>query len=512
MRQKSTFALILHQNQLFGLRSRDIIAKLAGQTAVYGLSSIIGRLLNYLLTPLLTRVFNQADYGIITELYSYSGFFMVLFVYGMETAFFRYIKQVQQAERVYSTVMWSLLASTLLFTGLLTFFAPQIAALIQYPNHPEYIVWFAFILGLDALSAVPFARLRYEEKAWRFAAIRLFNIGVNIGLVLFFLLLCPVWEHRFAFIGWWYRPEIGIGYVFIANLIASICTLLLLLPELLKTQLHFDTALWKQMMRYALPLVVVGFAGIINEMLDRVILKYLLPYDMATNQVMLGIYGACYKLSILMSLFTQSFRFAAEPMFFSHAGNQNAPKLYADSMKYFVVAGMVIFMGVMFFLDFFRHFIGEPFREGLAVVPFLLLANLFLGMYYNLSIWYKLTNKTQLGAYISVGGAFITILLNLLLVPLWGYMGAAWATLACYGAMTLASYLAGQHYYAVPYQSARILGYIGLGTAMVVADHYWLVNLPGNLLAFTVRVSLLLLFMGVVYLHETGAWQKHRFW
>jgi len=508
MQQKSTFAFILHQNHLFRLRSRDIIAKLAGQTAVYGLSSIIGRLLNYLLTPLLTRVFNQGDYGIITELYSYSGFFMVLFVYGMETAFFRYIKQAQQAERVYSTIMWSLLASTLLFTGLLTLFAPQIAALIQYPNHPEYIVWFAFILGLDALTAVPFARLRYEEKAWRFAGIRLFNIAVNIVLVLFFLVYCPAHAQHNAFIGELYQPHVGIGYVFIANLIASICTLLLLFPELLKIQLRFDAALWKQMMRYALPLVVVGFAGIVNEMLDRVILKYLLPYNMATNQAMLGVYGACYKLSILMSLFTQSFRFAAEPMFFSHSGTQSAPKLYADSMKYFVVAGMVIFMGVMFFLDFFQHFIGKSFREGLAVVPFLLLANLFLGMYYNLSIWYKLTNKTQIGAYISVGGALITILLNVLLVPWFGYMGAAWATLVCYAAMTFTSFLAGQHYYPVPYQTARIMAYMGLGTAMVIADHFWLVSLPNVLLAFTVRVAMLLLFIAAVYLHETGKLQK----
>ncbi len=483
------------------MSNRNFLSKLAGQTAIYGLSSIVGRLLNYLLTPLLTRVFTEGQYGVITEWYSYSGFLLVLFVYGMETAFFRYIRQAQDMERVYSTVMLSLLTSTALFVGLLIGFSGQLSGLINYAQHSEYLIWFALIIGLDAISAIPFARLRYQERAYRFAGIKLVNIGVNVGLTLFFLLVCPVWADKYAFIGAWYQPDIGVGYVFIANLIAGIVTLLLLAPELLKIQFKFDPILWKQMFRYALPLVVVGFAGIINEMLDRVILKYLLPYDPDTNQAMLGIYGACYKLSILMSLFTQAYRFAAEPLFFAHASQEDAPKLYAASMKYFVIAGTLIFIGVMLFIDVFEHFIGEAFRVGLAVVPFLLLANLMLGVYYNLSIWYKLSNKTQIGAYISLVGAAITIALNVLLIPYFGYMGAAWATLACYTVMVVMSYFIGQKHYPIPYETVRLSVYIGIGIALVVIDAYIVSDLKA-IPALLIRLSLILAYMAYVYRKE----------
>lgn len=484
------------------MRTQDLIKKLAGLTAIYGLSSIIGRLLNYLLTPLLTRVFTQGEYGIITELYSYSGFLLVLFVYGMETAFFRYVKSSgKTAEQVYSTVMWSIVGTTALLVGLMVGLAPTIAGWINYPNNAEYVVWFAFIVGLDTLSAIPFALLRYQERAWRFALIRLTNIGVNIGLVLFFLLLCPVWADKYSFIGAWYVPQLGVGYVFIANLIAGAVTLLLLLPQLLQIKLQFNAALWRQMLVYALPLVVVGFAGIVNEMLDRVMLKYLLPYDAATNQAMLGVYGACYKLSILMSLFTQAYRFAAEPLFFAQAERQHAPRLYAQSMKFFVIAGVVIFMGVMLFLDIFQHFIGKDFRVGLPVVPYLLMANLFLGIYYNLSIWYKLSSKTHIGAYISVAGAFITIALNLLLVPQFGYLGAAWATLACYMAMCTLSYFIGGRYYPIPYNTGIIMAYIVAAVLVVAANGLWLTHLP-YMLAGAVKILLLALFLAAVYLTE----------
>jgi len=480
------------------LSNRNVLSKLAGQTAIYGLSSIVGRLLNYLLTPLLTRVYSEGEYGVITEWYSYSGFLLVLFVYGMETAFFRYIRQAQDMERVYSTVMLSLLASTALFVGILTGFSGHLSDLINYPQHPEYLIWFAFIIGLDTLSAIPFARLRYQEKAFRFAGIKLVNIGVNIGLTLFFLLLCPVWAEKYAFIGVWYQPEIEVGYVFLANLIAGIVTLLLLMPEWLKIRFRFDYQLWKSMMVYALPLVVVGFAGIVNEMLDRVILKYLLPYDPDTNQSMLGIYGACYKLSILMSLFTQAYRFAAEPLFFAQAAREDAPKLYAASMKYFVIAGTLIFIGVMLFMDIFERFIGEPFRVGLAVVPFLLMANLMLGIYYNLSIWYKLSNKTQIGAYISLLGAAITILLNMLLIPYFGYMGAAWATLACYTIMVIVSFIAGQKHYPIPYESLKLTGYIWLGILAVLTNAFWVNDLP-VIPAYAFRIALILAYLLCIY-------------
>lgn len=451
----------------------SLLKKLASQTAVYGLSTIVGRLLNYLLVPLYTRVFIPAEYGVVTEMYAYVGFFTVLFTYGMETAFFRFSEKTIEKNKVYSTAFISVLISTLMLCTILMVFTPVWSVLLQYENHPEYITWFALILGLDALTAIPFANLRQQNKAFAFASIKLLNIAINIGINIFFLVLCPKWVNDYEFIQMIYNPAIGVGYVFIANLVASGITLLLLLPNMLNKKWVFDFLLWKQMIVYALPLLVVGFAGITDELLGRVLLKWLLPYDEAENLRLLGIYGANYKLAVLIALFTQAYRFAAEPLFFSQSNKDNAKQLYADMMRYFVIVQCGLFLMIMLFIDYFKLFIGTAYLEGLSVVPILLLANIALGIYYNLSIWYKLTDKTILGAYVSIFGALVTIVLNIILIPIWGYFGSACATLSCYTLMVLVSWWLGQKYFPVNYQWKKLLSYMAIAIGIWLAKEYF---------------------------------------
>jgi len=441
------------------------IKRLAGQTVIYGMSSIIGRLLNYLLVPLYTHlIFATQEYGVVTLMYSYVAFLLVILTYGMETAFFRFHENhPENRQTVFSTTLFSVLSTSTLFILATTFFRQPIAGLLGFEDHPEYIAWLGIIVGLDALAAIPFARLRAENKPLKFAAIKFVNIGVNIGLNLFFLLLCP-WimekgpESLRPIIGSIYDPAVGVGYVFISNLIATSVTLLLLLPVMLRSNFGFSGGLLRKMLVYALPLMLAGLAGVVNESLDKILLKYLLPADVAMSQV--GIYGACYKISIMMTIFIQAFRFAAEPFFFSQAASKNARELYAQVMKYFVIACLFIFLGIMLFIDIVQHFIGEAYREGLGVVPVLLLANMFLGIYFNLSIWYKLTGQTRFGAWIALIGALITIALNIWWIPLIGYYGSAWATLVCYLFMTFLSFAWGQKYYPIPYELKRIALFI----------------------------------------------------
>lgn len=482
----------------------NILKRLAGQTAIYGLSSIIGRLLNYLLVPIYTRVFLPEEYGIVTELYGYVGFFIIIFTYGMETAFFRYVKEKVEANKVLSTALLSLIFSTVFFASLLILFAQPIANLIGYPQNSEYIIWLTLILAFDTLSAIPFAHLRYQEKPIRFATIKLLNIFTAIILILFFVKGCPMWVADYPFLHTIYDPTIGVGYIFLGNLAASLLTIILLLPDFKSVTWTFDKVLWKKMMGYALPLVLVGFAGIINEMLDRVLLKHLLPYDLTTNMAKLGIYGACYKLSILMTLFIQAFRFAGEPFFFAQSSQSNAKEVYAMVMKYFVAFLGLVFLGVTVFLDIAKYFIGTNYHEGLVVVPILLLANLFLGIYYNLSMWYKLTNKTIIGAYIAIFGAAITVALNVLLIPSMGYVGSAWATLICYVLMVGISYVLCQKYYPIPYNVQAIGQYLLVAIALFFVDKQLTVIFEQNsmVLLYSVKVFLIGLYVGWVFWKE----------
>lgn len=455
------------------------LRKLAGQTAIYGLSSIVGRLLNYLLVPLHTRAYSPEQFGVVTEMYSYVAFLLVVLTYGFETAFFRFSANRDDKDRVYSTALISLLVSSLIFFLGCWIFSSEIASWIRYPDKSEYVTWFALILATDAITAIPFSKLRQENKAFRFAVIRLINIAINILLNLFFIWLCPYLlkngsESTQELVLSVFNPEIGVGYVFIANLIASVATFVLLIPDMLRIRQRrqssqspastiavapplFDTSLWKRMMHYGFPLLIGGLAGITNEMFSRVSMKYQLPEDIAMHE--LGVFGACYKVAILMTIFIQTFRFAAEPFFFSQSKEKNAKELYAQVMNWFVIACSFIYLGVLLFMNIVKYFIGEAYHEGLGVVPILLMANLFLGIFFNLSIWFKLNDKTKLGAWLAVGGSVLTILLNYWWIPLYHAMGASWATFVVYFLMMAVSYLLGQKYYPIVYDLRRMILY-----------------------------------------------------
>ena len=443
------------------------IKKLAEQTAIYGLSSVVGRLLNYLLVPLYTRYFSPEAYGVVTELYAYVAFLVVVLTYGIETAFFRYSQKTSNKRIVYSTALISLLFTSSLFIFITFSFSQPIADWLQYPNNQDYIQYFAIIIGLDAISAISFAKLREKNNAIRFTLIRLLNIFINISLNLFFIVYCPYAIDNglstSEFLKSIYSENYGVGYIFVANLIASIITFLMLLPEMIKSIWIFDKQLWKQMMIYALPLLIAGLAGMTNETIDRILLKHLLPPDLNVSE-QIGLYGAFYKLSILIVLFIQTYRFAAEPFFFAQEKEKNSKKVYAEVMKYFIIITSFIFLVVTMLYEIIINFLGPKFHDerGFITVSILLAANLFLGIFYNLSIWYKLSEKTKYGAYLSIFGAIITISLNFLFIPVLGFLGSAWATLICYFSMTIVSYFLGRKYYKIPYPIKRIFLYLGI--------------------------------------------------
>jgi O-antigen/teichoic acid export membrane protein len=487
------------------------IKRLAGQTVIYGVPTILGRFLQYALVIILTRIFTRPQYGTISVFYAYASFLMVVLTYGMETAFFRFSEKEEDKDSVFSTGMLSLLITSGSFIFLAGIFSGWIAGWIDYAGHPEYVIWFAWILGLDAIAAIPFARLRSQNKAVKFATVKMINILTNVGLTLFFIMLCPyIWKNTqssHSLLGLVYRPDWGIEYVFIANLAASIITLLLLAPMIIGMKWNMHTGLWKRMLVYALPLLFAGLAGMINETFDRLMLRYLLPLSRDLTEAQVGIYSACYKISILITLFVQAYRFAAEPFFFAHAREKDAKLLYARIMDYFIIAISTVFLITMLYLDdIFIHLIGKDFREGRGVIPVLMLANIFLGVYYNLSIWYKLTGKTIWGAWLSLIGAVITLALNFWWIPLspghliHGYIGSAWATFICYGSMMVIAYLLGQRYYPVPYNLKKFGGYLVFALLIYFISSHFHIEHKLPRLAF--NTGLLLLFLVTAFFIE----------
>jgi O-antigen/teichoic acid export membrane protein len=446
------------------------IKNLAGQTLWYGASSIAARFLNYLLTPYLTAVLTSEGYGEMNLVYAALPFLNIIFTYGLETAYFRYAKTKEEQERVYNTATISLIISTGILTTLLVLFNKELAGLIGVKKHPEYFTWAAWIVGFDALTTLAFAKLRFEGRPVKFATIRIVGILINIAFTFFFLSVCPKIQKSSpnSFIGSFYNPDIQVGYVIIANLIQSVATFLLLSKEIFSFKWKFNTKLWKEIILYSSPLILAGFAGMINETFDRIMLRW---WTTAPNEkaalIEVGIYGACYKLSILITLFIQAFRMGAEPFFFKQAQGQQPQKVYARVMKFFVITICFMFLVVVLFLDIWKHFIQNPVQwRGLSVVPILLLANMFLGIYYNLSIWYKLSNKTLSGAWITVIGAVITLVINYLFIPKFGYMACAWATFFCYGSMMVVSYIWGQKHYHIPYAWKKLVAYMVISVAL----------------------------------------------
>ncbi len=452
------------------------IKSLAGQTAVYGMGTIVPRLLNYMLVPIYTRVFeDQATYGQITELYAYIAFLMVFLTYGMETAFFRYA-QKNDPKKVFNTTMSAILLTTAVFLLFVFLFYNSITDWMQYSGNSEYILIVALIVAFDAVSAIPFAMLRKLNKARKFAIIRLVNVFLTVGLNLLTIIAFPVFFTQMAM--QWFGNETGLViWVFISNFLASVLSLLMLGSLFRSFKWSFDSVLLKAMLRYAWPILVIGLAGMVNEMLDKILLKYLLKPE-EQPMVQLGIYGANYKLGVLMTLFIQMFRFAAEPFFFAEAEKKDAPHLFARVMNYFVIVGLLIFLVVMLYMDIFKILIGERYREGLYIVPIVLMANLVNGVYYNLAIWYKLTDRTLSGAYIALGGAVITIVLNVLLIPSFGYHGAAWTRLLTYVLMMLVSFYWGQKVYKIPYNVGRLLVYAALALLLFFVSNYFIAFSP----------------------------------
>ncbi|AWM33743.1 lipopolysaccharide biosynthesis protein [Hymenobacter nivis] len=491
----------------------SIAKKLVSQTAVYGVSSIVGRVLTYLLVPLYTGAFAAAEYGVVTGLYAYVSFLNVVFTYGMETTYFRFANRPGTDRRdLYDRTLSLLLLSSAGLALLLMALARPLLGLLDIgPGYERYFYWVALILAFDAVSAIPFARLRLENQARKFATIKMAGIVVNVALNLFFIVLCPAvasgrWLPALGpLVARVYDPGLGVGYVFLANLVASAATLLLLGRELLDFQFRFSWGPLRPLLKYAYPLMLMGLAGMVNETFDRILLAKWLPtgfYPGKSSLTAVGIYGACYKLSIFMSLVIQAFRYAAEPFFFAQSTEKNSPATFALVLKWFTLCCAVIFVVISLNVeDFGNIFLRRAeYRQGLAVVPVLLLANLFLGVYYNLSVWFKLTDKTYYGTYIGAGGAVLTIALNFLLIPVLGYMGSAIATLACYFMMAVLCWRLGERHFPVPYPVARLglwlalaVGLVALGWAVPVAAwgprHAW-------------HVGLSLAFVAVLYLVE----------
>ena len=438
------------------------IKSLAKDTMVYGLSSIVGRFLNWLLVPLYTNIFSESQYGVVTYISAITALVLLILIYGMETGFFRFANHDRYKDplEVYSTTLISLaVTSSVFFIGVMCFL-PQVSDALHCAGHPSYIWLMAAVLALDAFTAIPFCYLRYRHRPLRFASLKLVSIALNIGSNLFFLLLCPWLQKQFPDMMTWFDMSYGVGYVFLSNFISSVVVMLLLIPDLRGFRWRFNLQLWREMVVYSLPLLILGIAGIMNQTIDKILLPQLVA-DKAEAMAEVGIYGANQKIAIVMVMFIQAFRFAYEPFIFAQNKQKGASKLhaYSEAMKYFVIFSMIIFLAVMFYLPIIRHLIAPDYYSGLKVVPIVMIAEFFFGVFFNLSLWYKITDKTVWGTWFSLLGLVVTLSLNFLLVPCMGYMGCAVASLCCYGVMMVASWGVGRVKHPIPYPTARLVAY-----------------------------------------------------
>tara|TARA_R110002020_G_scaffold72209_10_gene185886 strand:- start:12494 stop:13948 length:1455 start_codon:yes stop_codon:yes gene_type:complete len=479
----------------------SVFKKLFKQTFIYGLATVLPRVLAVILVPLYTSVMLPEEYGIYATLMAYLILGNVLLSYGMETAFFRFItKDADKQKIVQSTTLTSITVSTLIFLGITLLFTNHIAKVSEFKT--EYVTYGLLILALDALVVLPFAWFRVNERPMRYAVVKIFNVVINLAFNLFFLLMLPKLAETSDYWNTLWFSENKVAYVFIANLIASAVTLLVLLPLYVKIGFGFNKIIWKQMMKYAIPVLIAGIAFSVNEAFDRILLKYLLPENIAETQV--GLYSACYKLGMFMTLFVMAFRLGIEPFFFNHSGHENAKNTYATITKYFTLFGCLILLVVVVYIDVFKHILipNSQYWEALKIVPLILLANLFLGVYHNLSVWYKVTDRTKYGAYISVFAAVVTLVLNYILIPIIGYMGSAIATLSAYGSMMVLSYLYGRKYYDVPYQVKKICGYLLLAIGFSAISFY---AFNGNIWLGT---ALLIVFAVIMFYSEKKEFLK----
>lgn len=488
------------------------IKALAKETAVYGLSSIVGRFLNWCLVPLYVYLFPTAEYGIVSYLYSFTAVALVILNYGMETGFFRFANKESDPERVYTTSLISVATTSLLFIALLSALLRPVAETMLLPHHTLYVWLLGVTVAVDAFANLPFAYLRFKKRALRFAGIKLLNVGLNIGLNLLFLLACPALMRTApGLVSWFYEPlggaAFGIGWIFVANIISSLVVLLCLLPELTGRRYAFSGPLLRRMLGYSWPLLILGVAGILSQNMGQMIIPYLFRGQEETARSMVGIYGANIKIAIVMVMFTQAFRYAYEPFIFAQAKGEGESRkqAYCDAMKFFVVFGLLIFLGVMYFLPVLKHFVAPAYWSGLRVVPVMMAAELCFGVFFNLSLWYKLTDRTQWGMYLSLICFALMLGLNIWFVTAIGipdgYLGSAWAALASYFAVMVISYFVGRHYYPLPYQIGRMTLYTLLAGALYAAG-MWIEDVYAMWLVYVTRILMLVVYLGVVCTFE----------
>ena len=458
----------------------SVYKKFLGQTMVYGISTVFSRLFNFILTPIYTAVYKKGVYGVFTNMYANASLINAVLAFGMESTYFRYLNKFEdKKQEVYnnSFICIAFVSALFLTSGLI--FSNAIASYLaskpsEIADYKQYVGFFLWILFVDAICVIPFAKLRADGRPLKYSIVKFVNIGCFVGFNVIFIFVLPaIIKHDWAGANWlasWYRFQ-WIGYVFVANLIASVVTFLTLIPEFSKLQLKFDKKLFANMFSYSWPILVANLSFIVNENLDKIVLKDLLPADIANGEV--GIYGAVCKIAIFLSIFITAFRLGAEPFFFSHAKNKNARQTYATILQYFVIALTILFVALVANIEILKFFIRkEEYWVGLPAIPYLLLGYVCLGIYMNLSIWYRLSDQTRFGLYISLVGATITIVLNIVLIPKFSYMGSAWVSMAAYATMMIISYVLGQKYYPIPYNLKKILAYLITSTAIVFASFF----------------------------------------
>ncbi|NCC09794.1 MAG: lipopolysaccharide biosynthesis protein [Bacteroidia bacterium] len=475
------------------------LKSLAKDTAIYGMSSIVGKFLNYLLVPLHTAVLPVAsgEYGVVSNMYAFTALMLVFLTFGMETGFFRFAnKSGEEPMKVYANALIYVGGLSLLFLILCLAGLHPLAGWLDYHQHPEYVAMIVIVIALDSFLSIPFAFLRYKKRPIKFAGIKLFSIGLNITLNLFFLLVCPWLNlHYPSLVSWFYDPTYLVGYIFAVNVITSVLQLFFFIPELKGFTYRIDKVLMKQMVGYSFPILILGLVGVLNQSVDKMIYPFLFE-DRQAGLVQLGIYSATSKIAMVMAMFTQAFRYAYEPFVFGKNREADNRTMYADAMKYFLIFALLAFLVIMFYLDILRHLVNRQYWEGLSVVAIVMGAEIFKGIYFNLSFWYKLTDETRWGAYFSLVGCGVIVLMNIYLVPIYGYVASAWASVAGYALITLLSYVIGQRKYPIHYDLKRIGSYV-LITALlyVAASQIEIQNLVWRL-AF--RTLLLLLFVGYI--------------
>jgi O-antigen/teichoic acid export membrane protein len=473
------------------------LTRLASETAIYGLGTIVPRLINYFLVIPHTRIFNAEAYGVITNLYAYAGFLNVIFLFGMETAFFRFAsKPGASVDRVFRLAQTIVLAIALPVSGLLLLNAEALAQAWEIPGHAEYIQYLVAIILIDAVVAIPFARWRQEKRALLFSATKIINVLVLVGL-------------NYLFLYFLFDPTIGVGYVLLANLIANALFLLFQFRNVFTWRPAWDRTMSPSMIRYAYPVMLMGVAGMTNELFSRISIQWWWPpnFKGQSAQYALGVFGACYKYAVFMNLVVMAFRYAAEPFFFSQASDKKSPDLFARINHYFVIAGAFIVLAVTINLDLLKFMLGSSeYYEGLDIVAILLVGYLFMGVYYNFSVWFKVTDRTHFGTWFTVGGALLTVVGNYVLIPVAGYYGSAWVTLLSSACMMMACYAFGQRYYPIPYKLIGGLAYLGLALALIFIAQQ--VSISSQVWATLFHSLLCAFFVGIVYIFERKEFSK----